>query len=92
MLTPGYGETPVTDEQIEALLPPIRTPRELGIAAHAEIVRIRPFADGNGRSTRLLADLVFIAAALQRLSGRRSHRGQEDAGGHQAGDQDRDDR
>ena len=38
------------------------TPRELGIAVHAEVVRIHPFVDGNGRATRLLADLVFAAA------------------------------
>jgi fido (protein-threonine AMPylation protein) len=38
------------------------TARQLGIAAHAEAVRIHPFVDGNGRTTRLLADLVFIAA------------------------------
>lgn len=38
------------------------TARELGVAAHAESVRIHPFTDGNGRTTRLLADLVFIAA------------------------------
>jgi fido (protein-threonine AMPylation protein) len=38
------------------------SPRELGIAAHAETVRIHPFTDGNGRTTRLLADLVFVAA------------------------------
>jgi fido (protein-threonine AMPylation protein) len=38
------------------------TPRELGIAVHAETVRVHPFADGNGRTTRLLADLVFSAA------------------------------
>jgi fido (protein-threonine AMPylation protein) len=38
------------------------TPRELGIAVHAETVRIHPFSDGNGRTTRLLADLVFAAA------------------------------
>lgn len=37
-------------------------PRELGIAVHAETVRIHPFTDGNGRATRLLADLVFAAA------------------------------
>lgn len=36
--------------------------RELGIAVHAGAVRIHPFTDGNGRSTRLLADLVFMAA------------------------------
>ncbi|CAN5403691.1 hypothetical protein BH09ACT12_BH09ACT12_12320 [soil metagenome] len=36
--------------------------RTLGIAAHAELVHIHPFADGNGRVTRLLADLVFLAA------------------------------
>jgi fido (protein-threonine AMPylation protein) len=38
------------------------SPRQLGIAAHAETVRIHPFTDGNGRTTRLLADLVFVAA------------------------------
>lgn len=38
------------------------TAREFGIAVHAEAVRIHPFVDGNGRSTRLLADLVFLAA------------------------------
>lgn len=38
------------------------TPRQLGIAAHAVTVRIHPFVDGNGRSTRLLADLLFAAA------------------------------
>lgn len=38
------------------------TPRQLGAAVHAEIVRIHPFFDGNGRSTRLLADLVLAAA------------------------------
>jgi fido (protein-threonine AMPylation protein) len=38
------------------------TPRILGITAHAETVRIHPFIDGNGRTTRLLADLVYIAA------------------------------
>lgn len=38
------------------------TAHELGIAVHAEAVRIHPFTDGNGRTTRLLADLVFAAA------------------------------
>jgi fido (protein-threonine AMPylation protein) len=38
------------------------TPREAGIATHAETVRIHPFAAGNGRITRLLGDLVFLAA------------------------------
>jgi fido (protein-threonine AMPylation protein) len=36
--------------------------RTLGIAAHASLVHIHPFVDGNGRVTRLLADLVFLAA------------------------------
>ncbi|WP_328360631.1 Fic family protein [Mycobacterium sp. NBC_00419] len=35
---------------------------DLGIAVHAETVRIHPFVDGNGRTTRFLADLVFAAA------------------------------
>ncbi len=38
------------------------TAHQLGIAAHAEVVRIHPFADGNGRTTRLLADLAFAAS------------------------------
>jgi fido (protein-threonine AMPylation protein) len=38
------------------------TARELGIAVHAETVRIHPFIDGNGMTTRLPADLVFLAA------------------------------
>lgn len=38
------------------------TPRQLGIAVHAEVVRVHPFVDGNGRATRLLADLAFLAA------------------------------
>jgi fido (protein-threonine AMPylation protein) len=37
------------------------TPRQLGIVVHAETVRIHPFVDGNGRTTRFLADLVFVA-------------------------------
>lgn len=37
------------------------TPREFGIAVHAETVRIHAFVDGNGRTTRLLASLVFLA-------------------------------
>ncbi|MCX6482538.1 MAG: Fic family protein [Mycobacterium sp.] len=37
------------------------TPRQLGIVVYAETVRIHPFADGNGRTTRFLADLVFAA-------------------------------
>ena len=36
--------------------------RSLDITAHAELVHIHPFVDGNGRTTRLLADLVFLAA------------------------------
>lgn len=36
--------------------------RQVGIAAHAELVRIHPFVDGNGRTTRLIGDLVFLAA------------------------------
>ncbi len=36
--------------------------RQFGIAVHAETVRIHPFTDGNGRTTRLLANLIFLAA------------------------------
>lgn len=36
--------------------------RQLGIEVHAALVRIHPFVDGNGRTTRLLADLTYAAA------------------------------
>ncbi|OCI32602.1 Fic/DOC family protein [Oerskovia enterophila] len=39
------------------------TAAELAIARHAEAVRIHPFVDGNGRSTRLLADLVLLTVS-----------------------------
>lgn len=38
------------------------TAKQLAMATHAETVRIHPFVDGNGRSTRLLADLILLAA------------------------------
>ena len=38
-------------------------PKTLGLLAHVAVVRIHPFVDGNGRSTRLLADVVLAAAA-----------------------------
>ena len=38
------------------------TAHELGLTTHAETVRVHPCTDGNGRTTRLLADLVFITA------------------------------
>ncbi|RLP77385.1 cell filamentation protein Fic [Mycetocola tolaasinivorans] len=38
------------------------TAAQLGIAVHAEVARIHPFFDGNGRSSRVLADIVFGAA------------------------------
>jgi fido (protein-threonine AMPylation protein) len=38
------------------------TPHEFGVVSRAEAVRIHPFVDGNGRTTRFLADLVFAAA------------------------------
>lgn len=34
----------------------------LGITLHALVVHIHPFIDGNGRTSRLLADLAFAAA------------------------------
>ncbi len=42
------------------------TARKVGIAIHAEIVRI-PFAGGKCRGTRLLADLLFAAAQVAKM-------------------------
>ncbi|WP_234835100.1 Fic family protein [Mycolicibacterium stellerae] len=44
------------------------TARQLGIVVHAETVRIHPFVDGNGRTTRLLADIVSAAAQERRAA------------------------
>lgn len=38
------------------------TPKRFAAFVHADLVRIHPFVDGNGRTTRLLADLVYLAA------------------------------
>lgn len=38
---------------------------QLGITVHAELVHIHPFTDGNGRTTRLLANLVFLSAQTE---------------------------
>ncbi len=38
------------------------TARSLGIAVHAALVHVHPFVDGDGRATRLLADLGFLVA------------------------------
>lgn len=38
-------------------------PKTLGLLAHVAVVRIHLFIDGNGRATRLLADVVLAAAA-----------------------------
>lgn len=38
------------------------TPWQLGAAVHAAVVRVHPFVDGNGRTTRLLADAVLLGA------------------------------
>lgn len=36
--------------------------RALGMVVHADAARIHPFVDGNGRATRLWANLVYAAA------------------------------
>src|SRR3954451_24993694 len=43
-------------------LPMAWCPRSLVRDARSETPRLHPFTDGNGRTTRLLADLVFVAA------------------------------
>lgn len=39
----------------------------VAVWAHAEIVRIHPFLDGNGRSSRLLMNAVLVGLGLLRL-------------------------
>ncbi len=50
-----YIEAPNYDE--EAI--------KLALWAHAEIIRIHPFEDGNGRSCRLLMDHLLVALSLK---------------------------
>lgn len=40
----------------------VANPRLFSLQVHAELTRIHPFSDGNGRSSRLLADLVYAAS------------------------------
>ncbi|GAB7065924.1 Fic family protein [Mycolicibacterium hodleri] len=91
-LSPGYGETPLPHDELDALLPEIVEVLDspitradvydveqghlLSVGAYRRLDasaaghrgatprprRIHPFVDGNGRTTRLLADLVFAAA------------------------------
>jgi hypothetical protein len=73
-LTPGYGETLVTDDEADALLPQAREllgepiikadvyDLEQSVQEEVDEELVTVVLDGNGRTTRLLADLVFIAA------------------------------
>lgn len=40
----------------------------VALHAHAEVIRIHPFEDGNGRSSRLLLDVLLVRLALRPVS------------------------
>ena len=40
----------------------------VALRAHAEVIRIHPFEDGNGRSSRLLLDVVLVRLHLRPIS------------------------
>lgn len=67
---------PMLDEMLRQLHG-IREPALRGILLHHRLVFIHPFLDGNGRTTRLAANLVFMSAGyppvVLRVEDRRSY-------------------
>jgi hypothetical protein len=65
-LTPGYGETPIPDDELASLLPDVvlMLVKPVTRAAIYDLEQSiqQQAADGNGCTTRLLADLVFAVA------------------------------
>ena len=59
----SYGQTPLEEEENEALLLNHITNRneldELAIVYKHYLVKIHPFANGNGRHYRLMADIII---------------------------------
>lgn len=53
---------------------------ELAARLHSRLVSIHPFPNGNGRSTRLMADLYLIAIGSPAFTWGESRLGEEDAG------------
>jgi len=54
------GETPLTQQDVQGLkLPLVKTRAQLNVRLHHRVVKIHPFRNGNGRHSRLLADLLL---------------------------------
>lgn len=63
-LNPGYGETPVDGDELGAIEPSVLESFG-GIPTKKAIHYLEQGVDGNGRFTRLMADLLFVAVQLQ---------------------------
>lgn len=71
-MTPDYNRTPVDPEDKVAFVEGVSlgTKQEVyraeaAMAAHHHLVMVHPFVDGNGRITRLFADLLLYSLTSQ---------------------------
>jgi fido (protein-threonine AMPylation protein) len=62
-----YGELQTLDWQVENLDKIDLTPEFVAMCAHHHLVKIHPFVDGNGRVTRLFADVLLLAMTGNRI-------------------------
>jgi fido (protein-threonine AMPylation protein) len=62
-----YGELQTLNWQVENLDSIDLTPEFIAMSAHHHLVKIHPFVDGNGRVTRLFADVLLLAMTGYRI-------------------------
>jgi fido (protein-threonine AMPylation protein) len=62
-----YGELQTLNWQVENLDSIDLPPEYVAMCAHHHLVKIHPFVDGNGRATRLFADVLLLATTGNRI-------------------------
>lgn len=62
-----YGTLDTLTWQVENMTAHSLTPEQIAMRAHHQLVKIHPFTDGNGRITRLFADVLLLALTGDRV-------------------------
>lgn len=65
---PGPGEVPAPMQSFSRWLKNARPGPETAFRAHRELVAVHPFNDGNGRTARLLMNLVLVRAGYPAIA------------------------
>lgn len=60
--------TPLTPDERRGLIPSSYPPDEIAVRFHHRLVHIHPFPNGNGRHSRLMADLLIIQLGGERFT------------------------